>query len=193
MRNDAQSLSGLELARYMRRKTLRDWALVAAICVSVGLWSAWGTNFNLLALIEGLPHIYNLGARMLPPDLEIIQNLGGPLIETLQMALLGTTIPIFFARRLKLVLLADEPIASLDVKMQHTIMELVSDLAKKDDITVVMSLHHLELAKQYASRIIGLSGGKVAFDGLPEELTDDVINRVFELVDGQVVGEADEE
>lgn len=91
------------------------------------------------------------------------------------------------------VLLADEPIASLDVKMQHTIMELVSDLAKKDDITVVMSLHHLELAKQYASRIIGLAGGRVAFDGLPEELTDDVINRVFELVDGQVVGEADEE
>ena len=91
------------------------------------------------------------------------------------------------------ILLADEPIASLDVKMQHTIMELIADLAAKDDITVVMSLHHLELAKQYASRIIGLSDGKVAFDGPSDELTEDVINRVFETVDGQVVGEADEE
>jgi len=91
------------------------------------------------------------------------------------------------------ILLADEPIASLDVKMQHTIMELVANLAAKDDITVVMSLHHLELAKQYATRIIGLSDGMVAFDGSPEELTEDVINRVFEMVDGQVVGEADEE
>ena len=91
------------------------------------------------------------------------------------------------------ILLADEPIASLDVKMQHTIMELVSDLAAKDDITVVMSLHHLELAKQYATRIIGLSDGKVAFDGPPAELTEDIINRVFEMVDGQVVGETDEE
>ena len=72
-------------------------------------------------------------------------------------------------------------------------MELVSDLAAKDDITVVMSLHHLELAKQYATRIIGLSDGKVAFDGPPAELTEDIINRVFEMVDGQVVGETDEE
>ncbi|MEE8140842.1 MAG: phosphonate ABC transporter ATP-binding protein [Alphaproteobacteria bacterium] len=91
------------------------------------------------------------------------------------------------------ILLADEPIASLDVKMQHTIMELVANLAKKDAITVVMSLHHLELAKEYATRIIGLSDGKVAFDGPPEELTEDVINRVFEMVDGQVVGETVEE
>ncbi len=97
MRTDAQALSGIELALHMRRKTLLDWLLVAVICVAVGLWSAWGTDFNLLALIEGLPHIYNLGGRMLPPDLEIVQNLGGPMIETLQMALLGTTIPIFFA------------------------------------------------------------------------------------------------
>lgn len=91
------------------------------------------------------------------------------------------------------ILLADEPIASLDVKMQQTIMELVSDLAAKDDITVVMSLHHLDIAKRYASRIIGLSDGNIAFDGPPEELTDQVINRVFQLVDGQLVGTGDEE
>lgn len=97
MRSDAQALGGVELALYMRRKTLLDWFLIAAILVAVGGWSAWGTNFNILTLIEGLPNIYKLGGRMLPPDLEIIPTLGGPLIETVQMALLGTTIPIFFA------------------------------------------------------------------------------------------------
>ena len=89
------------------------------------------------------------------------------------------------------VILADEPVASLDVKMQQTIMRLVSDIAAKDDITVVMSLHHLDLAKQYASRIIGLSDGQVAFDGPPKSLSDDIIDKVFKLVDDKVVGTRD--
>ena len=89
-----------------------------------------------------------------------------------------------------IVILADEPVASLDVKMQHTIMQLVRDIATRDGITVVMSLHHLELAKQYASRIIGLSEGMVAFDGPAQSLSDDVINRVFEIVDDKVVATA---
>ena len=89
------------------------------------------------------------------------------------------------------VILADEPVASLDMKMQHTIMRLISDIAAKDDITVVMSLHHLELAKQYASRIIGMSDGQVAFDGPPESLSDDIIDKVFKLVDDKVVGTRD--
>ena len=86
------------------------------------------------------------------------------------------------------VILADEPVASLDMKMQHTIMRLVSDIAAKDGITVVMSLHHLDLAKQYATRIIGLSDGRVAFDGPPDSLSDDIIDKVFKMVDDKVVG-----
>ena len=90
------------------------------------------------------------------------------------------------------VILADEPVASLDVKMQHTIMRLISDIAAKDGITVVMSLHHLDLAKQYASRIIGMSDGQVAFDGPPESLSDDIIDKVFKMVDDKVVGTQDD-
>ena len=91
------------------------------------------------------------------------------------------------------IILADEPVASLDVKMQHSIMQLVQDIATRDGITVVMSLHQLELAKQYASRIIGLAEGVVAFDGPPHSLTDDVINRVFKIVDDKVVDSQDNE
>ncbi len=90
------------------------------------------------------------------------------------------------------VILADEPVASLDVKMQHTIMRLISDIAAKDGITVVMSLHHLDLAKQYASRIIGMSDGQVAFDGPPKSLSDDIIDKVFKMVDDKVVSTRDD-
>ena len=90
------------------------------------------------------------------------------------------------------VILADEPVASLDMKMQHIIMRLVADIAAKDDITVVMSLHHLDLAKQYASRIIGLSDGQVAFDGPPKSLSDDIIDKVFKMVDDKVVSTRDD-
>ena len=90
------------------------------------------------------------------------------------------------------IILADEPVASLDMKMQHTIMRLISDIATKDEITVVMSLHHLDLAKQYASRIIGLSDGQIAFDGPSESLSDDIIDKVFKMVDDKVVGTRDD-
>ncbi len=86
------------------------------------------------------------------------------------------------------IILADEPIAALDVKNQHMILELIGDIARRDNITIVMTLHHLDLAKKYASRIIGLSEGKVAFDGPGESLDEAAINRVFKMEDGKVVG-----
>ena len=79
------------------------------------------------------------------------------------------------------IILADEPIASLDIKMQHIIMDVIADIAAKDQITVVMSLHNIEIAKQYGSRIVGLSQGRITFDGPPKSLTTDVINKVFDL------------
>lgn len=80
-----------------RRINRRQYMYIGLVVLAVTLWSAWGTEFNIPKLIEGLPMIYDLGGRMLPPDFTILEDLMGPMIETLQMALLGTTIPIFFA------------------------------------------------------------------------------------------------
>ncbi|MEK9673453.1 MAG: phosphonate ABC transporter, permease protein PhnE [Rhodospirillaceae bacterium] len=80
-----------------RRVSRRQAFIVAAVIAALGLWSAWGTEFNLAKLALGLPAFFDLGARMMPPDLSILKALMGPMIETLEMALLGTTIPIFFA------------------------------------------------------------------------------------------------
>jgi phosphonate transport system permease protein len=80
-----------------RRVNHRQYAIIALVVLSATIWSAWGTEFNIPKLIDGLPLIYDLGARMLPPDFTILPDLMWPMIETLEMALLGTTIPIFFA------------------------------------------------------------------------------------------------
>jgi len=77
------------------------------------------------------------------------------------------------------LILADEPIASLDVIMRQQIMDLIQDIARRDGITVVMSLHQIDVARRYATRIIGLAGGSVVFDGPPGELSDATVETIF--------------
>ncbi|MBR1146158.1 phosphonate ABC transporter ATP-binding protein [Bradyrhizobium sp. AUGA SZCCT0431] len=78
------------------------------------------------------------------------------------------------------VLLADEPIASLDVIMRAQIMELISDIARKDKITVIMSLHQIDVARRYADRVIALNQGEVCFDGPPAQLDEEAVARIFQ-------------
>ncbi|MGI9387800.1 MAG: phosphonate ABC transporter ATP-binding protein [Methyloligellaceae bacterium] len=77
------------------------------------------------------------------------------------------------------IILADEPIASLDVVMRTQIMDLIADIAQRDGLTVVMSLHQIDIARKYADRVIALANGGVTFDGPPAKLTQKVIKRVF--------------
>jgi phosphonate transport system permease protein len=80
-----------------RRVSRRQYALIAVVVLIAALWSAWGTEFNVPKLMTGMPAMYDLGARMMPPDVKVLPSLFWPMIETLEMALLGTTFPIFFA------------------------------------------------------------------------------------------------
>jgi len=77
------------------------------------------------------------------------------------------------------VILADEPIASLDIIMRAQIMDLIKGIAERDGLTVIMSLHQLDVAKKYADRIVALAEGQVTFDGPPRKLSNAVIERVF--------------
>jgi phosphonate transport system ATP-binding protein len=77
------------------------------------------------------------------------------------------------------VILADEPMASLDPALAHTVMELLRRINREDGITVVASLHVLELARAYGQRIIGLSQGRVVHDGLPASLDAAATGRIF--------------
>jgi phosphonate transport system ATP-binding protein len=77
------------------------------------------------------------------------------------------------------IILADEPMASLDPALSRTVMELLQQVNREDGITVVASLHVLELAAGYARRIVALREGRVAFDGPAASLTGEGLDRVF--------------
>lgn len=77
------------------------------------------------------------------------------------------------------IILADEPIASLDPKSAKVVMQNLHDLQKNDGKTVIVTLHQVEYARQYCDRVIGLVDGNIAFDDRVEALTDDVIGKLY--------------
>jgi phosphonate transport system ATP-binding protein len=78
------------------------------------------------------------------------------------------------------LLLADEPVASLDPATAERLLGLLRDICKTDGLTAVISLHQVEFAKQFADRIVGLHGGQVVFDGVPAALTQAAVQQIYE-------------
>jgi len=77
------------------------------------------------------------------------------------------------------LMLADEPVASLDPATSHSVMKYLEEINKKDGITVICSLHFLSLARRYGSRVIALKGGMVAFDGMPAEIDERRFKEIY--------------
>ena len=73
------------------------------------------------------------------------------------------------------VLLADEPVASLDPATAEHLLGLMHGICRGDGLTAIVSLHQVELARRYADRIVGLKGGAVVFDGPPSALTSQAV------------------
>ena len=82
------------------------------------------------------------------------------------------------------VLLADEPIASLDPMNAKIVMDALRDINEREGITVICNLHTLDTARSYCQRIIGMAGGKVVFDGGPNELTRAAVQEIYGVADG---------
>lgn len=72
------------------------------------------------------------------------------------------------------LLLADEPVASLDPATAQSVLTLLHDICKTDQLTAIVSLHQVNLARMFADRIVGLRQGHVVFDGTCAQLTEDV-------------------
>ncbi len=77
------------------------------------------------------------------------------------------------------LMLADEPVASLDPATSHSVMKYLEEINKKDGITVICSLHFLSLARRYGTRVIALKGGKVAFDGKPAAIDETKFREIY--------------
>lgn len=77
------------------------------------------------------------------------------------------------------IILADEPIASLDPRNAKIVMDSLQDINRENGLTVITNLHTLDTARAYCGRIIGMAGGEVVFDGTPNELTTDVARQLY--------------
>lgn len=77
------------------------------------------------------------------------------------------------------LLLADEPVASLDPELSAEVMADLSRVAREEGVPTLINIHHVELAKVFTDRLIGIAEGVVVFDGTPEELDEDAMRRIY--------------
>ena len=136
---------------------------------TIGAWSAWRRKFP-------------------PADIEHAMNL----LQTVGLATQvnqradalsgGQRQRVGIARALMQepqLMLADEPTSSLDPKTSVEIMTLLREQGLARGIPVLVNMHDVELAKRFADRIVGLSGGKVVFDGRPDALSDSILADIY--------------
>jgi phosphonate transport system ATP-binding protein len=78
-----------------------------------------------------------------------------------------------------LVLLADEPVASLDRELSRQVMDDLARVAKDEGVPTVVNIHDVQLARGYADRIVGIARGVVVFEGRPADLDDAALDRIY--------------
>ncbi|MGB3069061.1 MAG: phosphonate ABC transporter ATP-binding protein [Ottowia sp.] len=81
------------------------------------------------------------------------------------------------------IILADEPVASLDPKTSRTVLNYLKQASRELGITVVCNLHQIDYAREFGERIVGVSGGQIVFEGGPDQLTDHALHRIYPGLD----------
>jgi phosphonate transport system ATP-binding protein len=87
------------------------------------------------------------------------------------------------------IVLADEPIASLDPRNTRVVMDALQRINRHHGITVLCNLHSLDLARSYCDRLIGMAAGRVVFDGAPQELNDAAARELYGIEAKEALGE----
>ena len=93
------------------------------------------------------------------------------------------------------VVLADEPVASLDPPTSHQVMTYLRKINKEDNITTVVNLHFIDMAMEYADRIIGMRAGEIVFDGPASEVSESTFEEIYgrKIREDDLVGGQDDE
>ena len=78
------------------------------------------------------------------------------------------------------IILADEPVASLDPVTAKQVMDDFKRINRDMNITVLINIHHVELALQYASRVVGIRAGEIVYDGTVENVTQQVLDSIYQ-------------
>jgi phosphonate transport system ATP-binding protein len=86
------------------------------------------------------------------------------------------------------IILADEPVASLDPVTAKQVMGDFQRINKDMKITILLNIHHVDLALQYASRVVGIRSGEIVYDGPATEVTEEILNEIYEGKQKEVEG-----
>lgn len=79
------------------------------------------------------------------------------------------------------LILADEPVSAVDPSRAHSLLDCLTTLAEKNEVTLLCSLHNLEYAKLFFPRLVGMREGEIIYDGKSEDFTEDDFNRLYSL------------
>jgi phosphonate transport system ATP-binding protein len=150
----------------------RQTALANVLLGRIGYYPAWRTLLPLPRADRriGLECLDRVGLR--ERALERVDRLSGGQQQRVGIARA-------LAQRPRLML-ADEPVASLDPATSHRVLSQLKRIGREDDITTVVSLHQVDLARAYADRVVGLAHGRVVFDGAADLLTDTVLRLIYD-------------
>jgi phosphonate transport system substrate-binding protein len=185
----------------LRGRALRQWRARCAMIFQ---------QFNLAGRLDVLTNVMMGRAFHVPPTRALLKlwtdaekAMGLSALEGLDMARLagqradtlsgGQQQRVAIARALVQepeIILADEPIASLDPRNTQVVMDALLHINRHFGITVICNLHSLDLARKYCDRLVGLAAGKVVFDGAPAALTDHVARDLYGLESADVLGHA---
>ena len=182
---------GVEITS-LKRKKLKIWRskcamifqqfnLIERLDVLTNVLSGTlGINFKLLKLLK----IYNKKEKL--DALTYLHNLGlsNKALQRVGTLSGGQQQRVAIARAMMQkpkILLADEPISSLDPKNSKIVMDDIKKINQQEGIMAIWNLHSLDFAKEYCERLIGLSDGKIVFDGHPSELTKELAEQLYDL------------
>ena len=178
---DMAQLRGAELRRARRHigMVFQEYNLVERLTVMENLltgrlgylsaWRAWRRQFDADDLAYGMELLATVG----------LADFANRRVDALSG---GQRQRVGIARALMQrpsVLLADEPTSSLDPKTSVEIIQLLREQGRQRNIPVMVNIHDVELARRYSDRIVGMTGGKVVYDGPPEGLNDAHLHAIY--------------
>jgi phosphonate transport system ATP-binding protein len=192
------SRRGLRLARRRMGMIFQEYALVERLTVMenvlsgrlgyVGFWRSWFRRFPKEDVKEAYRLLDRVGM-MHMADKRADELSGG------QRQRVGICRALIQNPEL---LLVDEPTASLDPKTSRQIMRLINELCAERGLAAIINIHDVLLAQMFSQRIVGLELGSIVYDGPPDQLTPDVLTRIYgeenwEATIGDVEEDADDE
>lgn len=191
---EVSSLKGEELRRFRRKigMVFQSFNLVKRTTVIKNVLAARVADMPLWKSLLG---VYTKADKILA--LEALDNVG--ILEKAyvraDMLSGGQQQRVALARCLAQqpdIILADEPVASLDPLTSQQVMADFVKINRQFNITIVANMHHVDIATKYAKRIIGIKAGEIVFDGPSDQLTNDILTQIYgrDLTKDDFMGEA---